>query len=469
MRFIDRAEELARLDQTRRAPEARLAVIYGRRRVGKTRLLLEWTAKHRGLYTVADQSSAEIQRRYFAESAATVFPGFAEVSYPDWASLLARFAREAESSRWAGPLVIDELPYLALGAPELASVLQRWLDHEARRAGLTVALAGSSQRMMQGLVLAPSAPLFGRAHALFEVKPLQAAFLQQIFPVRSAIGVVELYAAWGGIPRYWELALDARGDVLHQIDTLVLDPLGPLHREPDRLLLEELPPAVEIRPILDAIGTGAHRSSEIAGRIGRPATSLARPLQRLQEMALTRREIPFGEPENQSKRSLYRLDDPFFRLWFRVVAPHRARLAVATRAERLALLRRHWPHLVAATWEDLCRSLLPKLAPRTPLGRLGPWSEARRWWHGSLPEWDLVSRSTEGRRMLVAEVKWSAKPFSEPQARALARAVQIRPVPACATQSDEVIRALFLPAVVKDTPRRLGDVLLVQATDLLGG
>jgi uncharacterized protein len=455
MRFLDRQGELSRLDELMGSREGRLAVVYGRRRVGKTRLLLEWTARHRGLYTVADRSAPEVQRRYFAASVAEVLPGFADVEYPDWAGLLARLARDARAAGFTGPLVIDELPYLTSGASELASALQRFVDHEARQVGLKLALAGSSQRMMQGLALSASAPLYGRAHALFEVKPLPASELRNAFGARSPVRIGELFAAWGGIPRYWELALEASGSVLEQIDELVLDPLGPLHGEPDRLLLEELPPAVELRPILDAIGLGAHRVSEIAGRIGRQATSLSRPLQRLQEMGLVRRETPFGEPENQSKRSLYRLDDPFVRLWFRVVAPHRARLLTSAKGERMALLRKHWPGLCAAAWEELCRTSLPQLASRSALGRLGPWQTGKRWWHGNLPEWDLVSRSADGARLLVAEVKWSAKPFGSRELAQLARSVQQRPLPSggAADTTAKVVRAVFVPATVNVLPQ----------------
>ena len=117
--------------------------------------------------------------------------------------------------------------------------------------------------------------------------------------------LVEHYAAWGGIPRYWELAAEESGAAVRRIERLVLDPLGPLHREPDRLLLEEVPSAVEARPLLDAIGGGAHRVSEIGGRVGRPATSMSRPLDRLVGMGLVRREVPFGESEKKSRRSLY--------------------------------------------------------------------------------------------------------------------------------------------------------------------
>jgi AAA+ ATPase superfamily predicted ATPase len=83
MIFLDRVEELARLEALIRRRGGGLAVIYGRRRLGKTRLLTEWTRKHNGLYSVSDQSAAEIQRRYFALAVGTRLAGFGEVEYRD--------------------------------------------------------------------------------------------------------------------------------------------------------------------------------------------------------------------------------------------------------------------------------------------------------------------------------------------------------------------------------------------------
>lgn len=155
----DRDRELERLDALVR--RGGLAVVWGRRRIGKSPLLVEWTRRHQGLYIVADQSAPHVQRRYLAESLATRLPGFADVDYPDWTALFTRMTRESANARFAGPVMLDELPYLVAASPELPSVLQRWVDHEA--GDLSVALAGSSQRMMQGLVLDRHAPLYGRA------------------------------------------------------------------------------------------------------------------------------------------------------------------------------------------------------------------------------------------------------------------------------------------------------------------
>jgi uncharacterized protein len=471
MKFIDRQDELERLDRLAAAEEGGLAVVYGRRRVGKTRLLLEWAKKHAGVYTVADQSVAELQRRYFAEAVAERLAGFAEVEYRDWRSLLNRAAREAQLAGWRGPLILDELPYLVLASPELPSVLQRWIDHEARAARLRVAVAGSSQRMMQGFVLSGEAPLFGRAKEILEIQPLAPVHLREAFEVPDGVRWVELYTAWGGIPRYWELAREAGGGVPAQADRLVLDPLGPLHREPDRLLLEEVPSALETRPLLDAIGAGAHRVSEIAGRLGRPATSMARPLDRLLGLGLVRRELPFGEDEKSSKRALYKIADPFFRLWFRVVAPHRAQLASGTPAARRQLLARHWESLCALGWEDLCRQQVPRLPAASTLGRFGPWGPASRWWHGAQPEWDLVSESLDGERVLLGEVKWSARPAGR---RTLERALHelaARPAPPLPPRlaGAHLIRALFVPGIAQPgAAEGLKGLMVIRAADLLG-
>src|SRR5688500_11465761 len=136
MLFLNREEEFDRLDRLARRRDGGLAVVYGRRRVGKTRLLLEWSARHGGSYSVADQSAAAIQRRYFAEVVGERLPGFADADFPDWRSLFSRLARDASSRHWRGPVVLDEFPYLVLSSPELPSVLQRWVDHEAADAKL---------------------------------------------------------------------------------------------------------------------------------------------------------------------------------------------------------------------------------------------------------------------------------------------------------------------------------------------
>jgi uncharacterized protein len=390
-------------------------------------------------------------------------PGFADVTYPDWERLLTRVAADARAANFHGPLVIDELPYLVSNSPELPSVLQRWIDHEAKRARLRVALAGSSQRMMQGLVLAADAPLYGRASVLLEVRPLEPRYLREALDV-DASDLLDHWAAWGGVPRYWELAAARTGTARDRLAALALDPSGALFSEPERLLMEESPSALEVRPVLDAIGAGAHRLSEIAGRLGRAATSLGKPLERLVGMGLVRRETPYGEPLRGGKRSLYKINDPFLRLWFRVVAPNRAALTVGTRASRNALLAPHWDHLRAQAWEDLCRDAVSSL--KGALGRRGPWLPAQRYWHGASPEWDLVADSVDGKRTLVGEAWFATRPVTAAAVERAAREVAGRALPPVRRGRD-IVHALFVASLSAGVPRVIDGVHVVTQADLI--
>ena len=357
-------------------------------------------------------------------------------------------------------MVIDEFAYLVAECPALPSIVQGWLDHEARAAGLIVALAGSAQQMMQGLVLDASEPLYGRALEAMRIGPLPAPYLFEALALTEASDVVKAYAAWGGVPRYWELAEPFGADLDAAVEALVLDPLGPLHTEPDRVLAAEVPPAAVLRPALDVIGAGAHRVTEIAGRLGQPAPSLARPLSRLGLLELVRREQPFGASERSGKRSLYRIADPFLRLWFRVVAPHRSMLAAAPRERRLELWRAARPSLFSETWEELCRLAVPRLA-RVQEG----WLPAARLWGAGGPEWDVVSTTSDGTSVLLGEVKWHEGVATASRIREAVTALMAKGVPATLL-GKRVVHAVFLPKV--DPAARDGaPCAVIDASDVL--
>lgn len=467
MRFLNRHDELTRLDGLVRQKGGGLAVVSGRRRVGKTRLLLEWTRRHDGVYFVADQSTPALQRAALANALSGRLPGFAEVTYPNWGTLFARLSADLGRRSFRGPLVLDELPYLVATSPELPSVLQAWVDHDVPRMGLAVALAGSSQRMMQGLVLDASTPLYGRAAVMLEVRPLTPAWVAQAFPALGTWDRLLLWATLGGVPRYWELLAAERGPLPARLERLALDPLGPLHHEPDRLLLEEDPPAMDLRPLLEAIGAGAHRVTEIAARIGRPATALSRALERLVGLGLVLREVPFGENPRGTRRSLYRLADPFMRLWFRLVAPHRGTMASSSSAQRLALLDVALPHLVAQGWEALARDCVTTLGAAGRFGRGLTWLPASRWWQGNAPEWDVVSTTTDDGVMLVGEVKARARPLSAEAVRVEVAALKRRPPPPVRSHATRVERVLFVPRVAASVRPVVDGVHLVTAADVL--
>jgi AAA+ ATPase superfamily predicted ATPase len=464
MKFVNRTGAAHQLQGIMAQPGSSLVVVWGRRRVGKSRLLVEWCKKYSGLYFMADESSADLLRQSLCRTLAERLTGFAHVRFDDWASLFTHLAQCAAAAKWRGPLVIDELPYLALASPEIGSVLQRFVDQQARSAGLVLAVAGSSQQMMQGLVLQATAPLFGRARALLHLRPISAGYIGEALHLKSPREQIEVYALLGGMPHYWDLFGQPRGDAAAVIEQLVLNPDGVLHNEPDRLLRDEIPSAINLRPILDAIGQGAHRVSEIAARAGLSATSLARPLMRLQELDLVFRETPFGTDAKNGKKALYKISDPFFSWWFRVVAPNRSSFATMPAALRRALLYKQWPAICSAVWEDLCRSALPTLKHGLPTSAL--FLPAKRYWQGNAPEWDLVSLSMDKSAAILGEAKWKQKPCDAAFIQHAARHLRAR-TPPPSLPTDHLYYLLFVPERPRGSPRVVDGVSIIDAKAVL--
>lgn len=404
MEFHDRIEERKRFERFLGLREGALACLYGRRRVGKSRLLEEVT-RGRGnvVFFVADRSEAALQRGRLAKDISVRMEGFADVAYEQWGALLERWRKDAPAG---SVLVLDEFPYLAEQSPELPSVLQRIAD-AMRESGQKIILCGSSQRMMQGLVLRENEPLYGRAREIVKLEPLAFRWMKDAFPELPAWERFMHYAVWGGIPRYWE-ACRAPGDLWETLRELVFSPQGVFHDEPNFILQDDLADAVQASSILSLIGQGVERPSEIAARMRIPATALGRPLKRLMDLGLARREIPFGNDAKSNKKTLYRLADPFLRFWYTFVLPNYSDAHFLSTPDEVAAIQPAFRVFLGRAWEELVRDELQ----RKPLPGLdGRWRKAARWWgtgvDGKQQELDVVAESVDGKTLLVGEAKLS--------------------------------------------------------------
>ncbi len=377
--FVNRERELDELD--RAARRGGLLVVFGRRRVGKTRLLRRWLEGRGGLYSQAIEGPPELQvEQTFRDLRAALG---SEIVPRTWAELLEILA--LRKRRWI--LCLDEFPYLAAGDPSLPSRLQAWLDHRMPP-GCLLILSGSSTRMMHGLFLDRGAPLFGRASKLVQVPPMDyAAFCGACGLDRRDPASFERFACVGGIPKYWEFVEPGR-DAVALAGSLYFDFAPYMEQEPQRILKDEGVSGLNALAVLEAVGRGAERPSEIAARLGTAQTNLSRLLQNLLDASLLVRDLPYGESPRTTKRVLYRIQDPSIRFWFRVYSPHRSRWSSHPLPERRKLVHDH----ASTVFEDHCRSRFPG---------------AGRYWEAGL-ELDLVAPDPEAKAgLLVAELAWT--------------------------------------------------------------
>jgi AAA+ ATPase superfamily predicted ATPase len=383
--FVNRERELRELDAAARS--GGLLVVYGRRRVGKTRLLRHWIGSRGGLYSQAIEAQPEQQIRQVYQD---LRPGLTtDIEPRSWAELLEILT--VQKGRWA--ICLDEFPYLTAVDSSLPSRLQKWLDHSIPP-GCLLILAGSSTRMMNDLFLHQGAPLYGRARKLLPIQPMDyGAFCRSCRRKPTDPQSFELFACVGGIPRYWEFVEHGQ-DAVALAESLYFDFAPYMEQEPHRILRDEGSAGLNAVAVLEAVGRGAARPSEIAAWLGTAQTNLSRLLQQLLDAFILVRDLPFGESIRSTRKVLYRIDDPTMRFWFRVFSPHRSLWQTYPRSQKRKLIHDH----ASTVFEDVCRSAFPG---------------ARRYWESDL-ELDLVAPDPEDASgLVVAEVKWKRLTVAE--------------------------------------------------------
>jgi AAA+ ATPase superfamily predicted ATPase len=399
MKFVDRIEESERLTKALLGDKPSFGVVYGRRRLGKSTLLKRVLAEN-DIYYMADQTEAKHQREVLALMISSVIEGFDKVIYPDWDSLLDTLNSRIDKKF---TLCIDEFPYLVWACPELPSVLQKKIDSKQLKYNLIV--CGSSQQLMYGIILDSTSPLYGRADVILKIAPIKLPYMQQALNL-SDVEAVEEYAVWGGVPRYWELR-ESDNSLLDAIKNNLLSVNATLYEEPLKLFKDDINDIVRTATIMSYVGLGAHKLSEIAGRCGEVATNLSRPLGKLITLGYLEREIPFGEDEKNSKKSLYKIADPFMNFYFRFIVPYRSFIELGRLSPILNTFETDFAAYVSQYWEKLCREAVSGNEINGIM-----YGMARRWW-GSVSrtekiELDVVAESLDKKYLLVGECKWTA-------------------------------------------------------------
>ena len=400
--LLDRKQELARLREALRRPP-QLVVLRGRRRIGKSFLLVHALRHRRGVFFQADEQTERAHLELFAREVGRLLGPRVPLRFDSWEEALDTLGELAREKPLA--VVLDEFQWLVAAQPALGSILQRhWDRWQRQRTPLTLVLSGSALRLMEGL-LAPGAPLYGRADYRPLLAPLDyrdaAAFAP---PGASAEEKLRRYAVLGGTPQYQVWA--GPGELAELIGERILSKGESLYEEPLHLLREEQ----EIRDpatyfaVVRAIAAGRTRIGEISSTAGIPTPNLAKMLHRLEALGYVEARAPLSPTGPEAKRSSYRLVDPFFRFWFRFVFPNRSLLERGRVKEVLGTIERDMDTFMGHAFEDCCREWVGRYA--SP-GQLPASQQLGCWWsRNGRTEVDVVGAS-RGRYDLLASCKWN--------------------------------------------------------------
>lgn len=408
--FKGRGRELKVLDELWAARDAALLILYGRRRIGKTRLLRQWSQQPgvRALYWVAEPSSTLDQLRSFSQAlynfANPNTPAPPEFTYATWEQAWQQVANLAHQERLA--LFVDEFTYLLEIDPSLAALLQNLWDGLLSQSNLFLVLCGSHMGMMQRHMLSYQAPLYGRATRQLHLQPFPFGYTQDFFPGYAADERVVVYALFGGVPAYWEL-LDPAASISDNIRHLLLTPGNLLQAEPRLLLQDFVREPHNYIGILRAIATGARTQKEISSRAGLTQGHVSAYLNTLQEAGFVERRTPVTAAET-SRLGRYHITDPYLRFYYRFLAARQAQLAMGETDLALAEIKRHLLDFIGAhTWEELCREWTLRAGVRGAL----PFTADQvgsAWTRQA--QVDVVGINSMTKTLLLGECKWQPRP-----------------------------------------------------------
>lgn len=428
MEFIDRKKEIARLSKALDSTKKRFIVIYGRRRLGKSALVKK-VLHEKDVYFEADLNEPAVQMQLLVNAIRMTYSSFADARYESWDSLLLHFNEICYDN---ATLCLDEFPYLVKKSPALPSILQRLLDSERLRFNLII--CGSSQRMMENIILNASEPLYGRADEKICLAPIPLPYWKDAFSF-DARSAIEEYSIWGGVPRYWVLREDY-SNMWEAMEALILDEHGILSDEPNTLFFDDTSEIAPYSSIMTALGNGHTRYSSLADAIGKKVTELSQPLKNLKEMSYIRKEVPFGENEKKSRKTLYNIADQFMSFYYRFVAPNKSYLALGKYERIMEKIRNNFNDHVGHLWEYIC---LQAVSFNELFGN--EWGVASRWWgsvadrdadgkmNGSIDiELDVVAESVEKEKILVGECKWTSADYADRLLRVLKTKVSKVPI-----------------------------------------
>lgn len=403
--FIGREKELKSLNNLYTSDKFEFAVIYGRRRVGKTALINEFIGDKKSIYFMGVESNAKQNLENFSKSIIEYNSGIvADTSFQSFQSALEYVFELSRNERII--LVIDEYPYVARSSKSLASTLQMLIDKYKDTSKVMLILCGSSMSYMEDNVLAYKAPLYGRRTAQMKILPFDFEETCRYFKNFSSEDKALIYGIVGGTPQYL-LQMNDKQSIEDNIKNTYLNPVSFLFEEPTNLLKQEVREPAIYTAIITAIATGASRMSEIATKVGEDTNVCTSYIKNLMNLGIVQKETPYGE--KNSRKTIYYIEDNMFRFWYRFVLDNNS---VIMRGATDRVYKRIEPYLsdyMGKVFEDICTQYLWKqlLDEKCPI----EFNSLGRWWGNDPKEKKQTEIDIMGEQdkdtALFGECKWT--------------------------------------------------------------
>jgi len=410
--FVGRERELETLSRLYDESNFQMVVIYGRRRIGKTKLISEFVKDKPAIFFTAQEVNDSLNLNELSKKIYRFFD-IPESTGPfsNWISVFDFLAVKAKENRFV--FAFDEFPYAVTANHSLKSILQTAIDHSFQDSGLFLILCGSHIGFMESEVLGYKSPLFGRRTAQIKLEGFDYFDAAKMLGAFSNEDKLKLYACVGGTPHYIS-QIKSSETFADNIKRLFFDNSGYLYNEPMMLLQQELREPALYNSIIMAIAGGASRLNEIATRIGEDSPKVSKYLQTLYSMQIVRKVFPFGENMETSRKGIYAIEDNCYRFSFRFVFANKPEIESGNGdiiADTLIGGQELASYIGKPPFETICLQYLRR-AGRS--GKLPFTATSFGSWWGNDPlsksqaDIDVIAANRVTKQAIIGECKWTS-------------------------------------------------------------
>ena len=411
--FIGREKELKVLQETYNKPGFQMTVIYGRRRVGKSRLITEFIKDKRASYYIAVQTSLEDNvRKWSAQFVADITPELGGVEFTELEAFCRFAARTCGEDRLI--IALDEIPYIAEADESFLSRFQAAIDAVFSQSNIYLIICGSAVSFMEKDVLSEKSPLFGRRTNQIFLKPFNCLDAAKFVPAYTNEEKAIVFGVTGGIAKYLTLFDDALSLDRNLINNF-FRPSGYLYEEPFNLLTQEFRTVNAYNSVIEACASGANKVNEIADKTHLSTAALSYIIKNLITVGILSKVTAITEEKNK-KKICYEIADGMYRFWYRFVPGGRAVIEMDKgEVYYNRYVKDNLHAFMGEIFENMCRYYLLSQGLEEQLKCLV--TNVGKWWgigHDRLPtDIDVVGLDILGKKAVLGECKFKNEPLDK--------------------------------------------------------
>ena len=408
MEFYDRTNELTELQRIQNlsfSDHSRLTVVTGRRRIGKTSLIMKSVEGLPTVYLFVGRKAEATLCSEFIPVISQSLDTFVPAEIRTFRSLF-QYLMELASNK-AFNLVIDEFQEFYNIDESVYSDMQNIWDAYRRKSKMNLIVSGSIYSLMQKIFQSKKEPLFGRADNIIKLSAFDLSTLKDIMrDYRSGYtndDLLALYSFTGGVPKYVELFCDNQMLSVDEMISFVVRENSPFTDEGKNLLIEELGKNYATYfSILSAISGGINTQPGIEAALG--DKSIGGQIKRLiEDYNIIVRQRPILAKEG-SQTVRYEIQDNFLRFWFNYFDRYRSLIEIKNFVGLQSIIKKDYPTYSGIMLE---RYFKQQFAESFQYRAIGSWWELK----GYQNEIDIVGLKLEKNQAVVAEVKRQKKNF----------------------------------------------------------